>query len=214
MFKKRTTGNLLAMSAVIVCVCFAMLLGTTFAWFTSTAETKVNAIVTGDLEVTITKPNGDAIDQTTGGLGFIMADGSEIQGQIYWEPGAAFLTAPFVVKNVGNYDVKYKMEFVSDTAAAAGTSTINLYSVLSFKLYKYDTTGNGQHTLISDTEFDLASGGISDQYVLEITMDENATSDYEKLTLNDLTIVVSATQKAAETDSYDNTYDQNATYGN
>ena len=61
MFKIKNTGRAIGISAIIVCICFAMLLGTTFAWFTDNASTKVNTINTGSFDINILDANGTTL---------------------------------------------------------------------------------------------------------------------------------------------------------
>ena len=49
--KKSTTRRALFMSFVSMFLCFTMLLGTTYAWFTDSVESGVNQIVAGNLDV-------------------------------------------------------------------------------------------------------------------------------------------------------------------
>lgn len=44
----KSTKRALLVSALSLVVCLAMLVGTTFAWFTDTATTGVNKIVSGN----------------------------------------------------------------------------------------------------------------------------------------------------------------------
>ena len=44
MTNKKSTKRALVSSILVFCVCVAMLIGTTFAWFTDTASTGVNKI--------------------------------------------------------------------------------------------------------------------------------------------------------------------------
>ena len=58
---KSTTSTkkalLLAILSTLLCV--SMLIGTTFAWFTDTASTAVNKIVSGELDVSLEMRDGD-----------------------------------------------------------------------------------------------------------------------------------------------------------
>ena len=54
----KNTKRALVSSALAMLVCVAMLVGTTFAWFTDTASTSVNKIQSGKLDV-------DIVDATT-----------------------------------------------------------------------------------------------------------------------------------------------------
>ena len=49
-------------SAFSLIICVAMLIGTTFAWFTDTASTAVNKIQAGNLKVDIVDQNGNSLN--------------------------------------------------------------------------------------------------------------------------------------------------------
>ena len=51
--KKNTTKRALWMSVLSLFLCFSMLVGTTFAWFTDEVKTNVNKIVAGNLDVNL-----------------------------------------------------------------------------------------------------------------------------------------------------------------
>ena len=51
MTKKKQTKRALLSSIVSLILCFTMLLGTTFAWFTDTASTGRNVIKSGNLDI-------------------------------------------------------------------------------------------------------------------------------------------------------------------
>ena len=51
MNNKKTTKRALLSSVMAIVLCLAMLIGTTFAWFTDSASTAVNKIQAGNLKV-------------------------------------------------------------------------------------------------------------------------------------------------------------------
>ena len=53
MTNAKSTKNALLMSAVALLLCFAMLLGTTFAWFTDSAASASNVITSGNLDIVV-----------------------------------------------------------------------------------------------------------------------------------------------------------------
>ncbi len=58
--KTKSKKTALLMSFTSLLLCFAMLAGSTFAWFTDTASTGVNKIVAGNLKVGFQYWNGTA----------------------------------------------------------------------------------------------------------------------------------------------------------
>ena len=53
MTSSNSTKRALITSALAILMCAAMLIGTTFAWFTDTASTGVNKIQAGNLDITV-----------------------------------------------------------------------------------------------------------------------------------------------------------------
>ena len=93
MNNKKTTKRALLSSVMAIVLCLAMLIGTTFAWFTDSASTAVNKIQAGNLEIELQMKNNDgewvnAEGKTLPVLveGKIPAKGT----QILWEPGCTY----------------------------------------------------------------------------------------------------------------------------
>ena len=57
----KSTKRALLGSVMAMVLCLAMLVGSTFAWFTDTASTGVNKIQAGNLDIEIQDENGNAI---------------------------------------------------------------------------------------------------------------------------------------------------------
>ena len=93
---QKSTKRAFGCSVVAVAICVAMLIGTTFAWFTSTASTAVNKIEAGTLAVDIQDENGNSLNEKT--LQWQKAAGHENEA-VLWEPGAEYKLTPFKVQN-------------------------------------------------------------------------------------------------------------------
>ena len=104
--KKRTTKHALLTSVMSLILCFAMLLGTTFAWFTDTASTAVNRIQAGNLDVQLLGADGNSLEGQT--LSWQKAAGHENES-LLWEPGCTYNLTPFKIKNNGNLALKYQI---------------------------------------------------------------------------------------------------------
>ena len=61
----KNTKRALLTSVLAMAVCLAMLVGSTFAWFTDTATTGVNKIVSGNLKVDIVSKEGTSLQGKT-----------------------------------------------------------------------------------------------------------------------------------------------------
>ena len=199
----KTTKRALLSSTLAILMCVAMLIGTTFAWFTDTASTGVNKIVSGNLHVEIQDKEGTEIDT----LKWVDKDGNDIANQegILWEPGCTYLLTPFQIVNTGNLSLKYKIVITG----LDGDSP--LLDVIKFT---YKTA--------SDEEFDMSAeghltakgtpGASTGMITVSAHMDELANNDYMDKTLTGIKFTVYATQDTVENDSFNNQYDKDAEY--
>ena len=64
MKKGRGTKRALAMSVLAMVLCIAMLIGTTFAWFTDSVTSANNRIVAGNLDVELYYQNDETTEWT------------------------------------------------------------------------------------------------------------------------------------------------------
>lgn len=96
-------------SIVAIVLCFCMLLGTTFAWFTDAVNSVENKITAGNLDVELYHMNPalagkDPEEVKTGTALFVDEEGKEI----LWEPGVV-AWENFIVKNEGTLALKYEL---------------------------------------------------------------------------------------------------------
>ena len=215
MNNKKTTKRALLSSVMAIVLCLAMLIGTTFAWFTDTASTGVNKIVSGNLKVDIIGANSDSHIEK---LDFTKATGAEGEN-LLWEPGCRYLTEGFRIANNGNLALKWKAEINKDniTDGKVEGSTIakdgkSLLDVIDFYVVT-STDENADAVAIENFTGNLAKGAKSGVYYIKGVMKTTAGNDYQDLTLDGITITVYATQDTVESDSYDNQYDKYAQYG-
>ena len=138
MTSSKSTKRALISSALAILMCAAMLIGTTFAWFTDTASTGVNKIQAGNLDIEVeyrTSSDEDwkTLDNATDLFG---AEGT------LFEPGHTRVVE-LRITNAGNLALKYKigMNVVSETA---GTNKAgNPYKLSDY--LKVATTGIQQY---------------------------------------------------------------------
>ena len=202
MSTKRATKRALLTSILAICLCLVMLVGSTFAWFTDTASTGVNKIVSGNLHVEIQDKEGNPVST----LKWVKEDGSALdQDAILWEPGCRYILEPFKIVNTGNLALKYKLVI----AGLDGDS--ELLKVITFTYTanneEYDITQEG-HLTPAGTD-----GASSDPITVSAVMDTAAGNEYMDKELKGVTISVYATQYTFESDSYDDQYDKGAEYG-
>lgn len=198
MTKNQSTKRAFCSSVAAVVICVAMLIGTTFAWFTSTASTGVNKIESGTLKVDIVDAAGESIQNKT--MSFVNKNES---ANILWEPGATFHTPVFQIKSLGNLALKYKL------ILNGVTGTNKLLEVLKFSVVK----PTGEAIDLNSFEGHLTKETpLSEEFYIQGTMDPAAGNEYQGLELNGLGITVVATQDTVETDSNNNRYDEAAAY--
>lgn len=101
MTNAKTTRKALVSSMVALLICFAMLLGTTFAWFTDSVSSTNNIIKSGNLDVEVYY--GDPAEKNS-----IKDVNTLFNGVTLWEPGAVAYEN-LTVKNVGSLAFTYAL---------------------------------------------------------------------------------------------------------
>lgn len=230
MTKSKHTVRALTVSVLSMILCVAMLIGSTFAWFTDSVTSGQNKIVAGNLDVELYHSNGAATDEKVGADTnlFVNNDGSAVQ----WEPGV-MVYENFTVRNVGSLALKYRLTMnVGDFNTVDGGKSLKdvLKVAILDGAFSGDRTDAEALTFNSTVADFVRSGNLtatgdtsSDTYAVVIywepTADDNAynlsngktSSDGSPLFI-DLGIDLSATQDTVESDSFDNQYDKYATY--
>ena len=228
---KQATKHALWASVTAIALCMAMLVGTTFAWFTDTASTAVNKIQTGNLDVELEYSNDF-------GTWSKVTDTTKLfQDSTVWEPGRTEI-AYLRVKNAGTLALKYTLGLYN-IYESRGKNVAGDYYYLSnyVKLGAVEATkafadrAEAIAAVSADAKLidSLRNASIDDGTTLEASSD--ATKTYAlvlymptdvgneanpknadpywaaKLSFG---IRVSATQAMYESDSYDNKYDEKA----
>ncbi len=215
MTNKHSTKKALIASALSLVICFTMLLGTTFAWFTDTVTSTGNIIKSGKLDVAM-----EWKDATATGAQQTYKDASE--GAIFnydlWEPG--YVEAKNVkIANVGTLALKYQLAIVATGAVSKLADVIDVYyaegeytladrsmteldylGTLTEVLAGVDTSANGD---LKATESDIVT--------IAFKMQEDAGNEYQNLSIGtDFAVKCLATQLTFEEDSFDDQYDADA----
>lgn len=191
----------LFVSAIALTLTAALLIGSTFAWFTSTAQTSVSDIQAGKLEVQIVDANN--ADTKLDTLSWQKSADAAQNEAVLWEPNVTYKTQPFKVKSAGNLALKYKLALSSPTGDSVLLNNIEFSIVDENNTAVSIDTFEGQLTNTED---------LSGTFVLQGHMKKEATNDCQGKTLNNINITVTATQDTVENDSFDNTYDEDAEY--
>ncbi len=239
MANSKATKKALFMSMLSLLLCFTMLMGATFAWFTDTVTSKGNRIVAGKLKVDLVmdKPdvNGDYDGNyeiiSDGTSGDIFSDANGGQG-FNWEPGKTEIVY-LGVQNNGSLALKYNiilnvidegligsLEYAiidGATAEAVKNAGGNSWEAVKAKattpvdLIKAGQTIAAQNGVLDEIAFDPTKLGETNYFALAVHMKEDAGNEYqEKGVKIDVTVV--ATQVEAEIDSFDDTYDAEAKF--
>ena len=209
---QKATKRALLTSIMALVMCVVMLVGTTFAWFTDTASTGVNKIVSGNLKVDIIGENSDSHIET---LNFTKAGtvvGTDAAAAILWEPGCRYVTEGFRIANKGNLALKWKAQ-VNKGTTAANEGNFDLLDVIDFYLVTKAADGTKTETALDEFTGNLKKTETSDVYYIKGVMKTTAGNDYQGLMLDGITITVYATQDTVENDSFNNQYDKYAQYG-
>ena len=206
MNNKKTTKRALLSSVMAIVLCLAMLIGTTFAWFTDTASTAVNKIQAGNLEIELQMKdnNGNWVNAEGKTLPFLVEGKIPAKGtQILWEPGCTYYVPEVRVVNKGNLAVKF--EYVNELLGVTG----KLAEVLE-PVFKTPVDANGEEVNI-EPEI-LKPGEASPAWSFGYHMLETAGNEYQNATATGMCLTVVATQATYENDSFNNQYDKDATY--
>ncbi len=218
--KLKSKKSALLLSFTSLLLCFAMLAGSTFAWFTDTATTGVNKIVSGKLKVDIVaaeKDSNDKYPSLTGTGKELKFQNNANSNDILWEPGVTFLTQGFKIKNDGNLALKWKMTVNKDNITNGKASDdakdgMSLLDVIDFSVVTSQAK-DAEAVAIEDFVGHLLKETASTEtYYIKAHMQETAGNDYQNLTLDGITITVYATQDTVENDSFNNQYDKFAEY--
>ena len=229
--KLKSKKSALLLSFTSLLLCFAMLAGSTFAWFTDTATTGVNKIVAGNLDVELLMYNGTEYANISKNPAPIFGSENSTVAQdnnldTLWEPSKTQV-AYLAIKNEGNLDLKYQVA-LNVTNPADGK---DLYQVMQYAIAP-DVKGtdptlpewregnsvtpgtqivSGTNTTDADPAGVKLPHGETHYFALLVHMDENAGNKYQNGKVEfDLTVY--ATQLNSENDSFGPDYDKNAPF--
>ena len=212
----KTTKRALFSSLMALVLCFAMLLGTTFAWFTDSVTVDGNVIKSGTLDVNMEWANGK---EDPNAATWVDATEGPIFNNDLWEPG--YTEARHIkVTNDGTLALNWKLAIVANGTVSMLGDVIDVYY--------YDFNGRGVAKQVNDrdvsgleyvgtlTEWlssDIVSGtlqaGKDYSMTIVLKMREEAGNEYQDLSIGtNFSVKLIATQLMSESDSFDNTYDE------
>ena len=223
---KRTKRALIA-SVLALVVCAAMLIGTTFAWFTDSVTSGRNTIVAGNLDVEL--EYATATEGTLGGWTSVN-DATDLFGDGLWEPGYAQVVY-LRVRNAGTLALRYQlsMNILSETAGVnVNGQTFNLSDYLQYGAVLNQnvpfanrdaamdavTSPVALSTPYASGEMHLAANAEPQYLALVVYMPKTVGNEAnyrgDVVPTIELGVNLLATQDTVEEDSFDNLYDQDA----
>ena len=228
MISNKSTKRALLTSALAILMCVAMLISTTFAWFTDTASTGVNKIQAGNLDVELAYSKDftewKKVDDTT----------KVFEDSTLWEPGRTEVVY-LRVTNAGTLALKYTLGIYNLYNSTGKNVLGNKYSLSDYvKLGVAEANAAyadraAAISAVQDSAKTLNS--IGDTGVVGTNFAPKATKIYAMVLYmptevgneanpknNDpywaakvsFGISVNATQEMSESDSFGNTYDKDA----
>ena len=228
MTNSKSTKRALIFSTLAILMCAAMLIGTTFAWFTDTASTAVNKIQAGNLNIEL-EYSKDFIEWKK------VNDTTKVfEDSTLWEPGRTEVVY-LRVKNAGTLALKYTLGIYNLYNSTGKNVLGNKYSLSDYvKLgaAEADAAYADRAAAISAVQDSAKTlNSIGDTGVVGADLATNTSKVYAMVLYmptevgneanpknNDpywaakvsFGISVSATQAMSESDSFDNTYDKDA----
>ena len=225
----KTTKKALLLSALSILLCLAMLVGTTFAWFTDSVTSGRNTVKAGNLDVVLEYWNGTAYDT-------VDEDTKFFNDAALWEPGHTEV-AYLKISNAGTLALKYQLA-VNVFDEVEGTNVageqFKLSDHLVFKVVNDKAINSAADLYTSETaiaaagdvkglaaynsgEKALKNTGDADYVALIIYMPTSVGNEanYKTGTVAPsvtLGVNLAATQEVKESDFFGNTYDKDATY--
>ncbi len=228
MTKEKSLKRAWMSAALSVLLCVAMLIGTTFAWFTDTASTAVNKIQAGNLDVQLEYSKDftewKKVNDTT----------KVFENSTLWEPGRTEVVY-LRVTNAGTLALKYTLgiyNLYNSTGKNVLGNKYRLSDYVKLGVAEADAAYADRAAAISAVQDSAKTlNSIGDTGVVGADLATNTTKVYAMVLYmptevgneanpknNDpywaakvsFGISVSATQAMSESDSFDNTYDEDA----
>ena len=228
MTNMKSTKRALLSSALALFLCFAMLLGTTFAWFTDSVTSANNIITAGNLDIKLYHTDDNATDVEVDSSTKLFDDVA------LWEPGAVVYET-FDVVNEGTLALKYQFS-VNVANATKNANGGTLADVLKVGVIANGATSTTREAMLDEvaTWTSLASFTLTgeleakqesateyptDTYTVVIywqpsDVDNNYNMNNGEDALKiDIGVTLLATQLTSEVDGFNNNqYDKDALY--
>ena len=233
---KTNSKKALLSSAFALVLSVAMLIGTTFAWFTDTASTAVNKIQSGNLKVGFQYWNGEKYVDAK--------DATLFSEETLWEPGHTEVVYLKVI-NQGNLALKYRLNTINtfeyqyaknsdgnqillskylkigiadgkNAAEGVYATREEAIAAAADNLVSYDSCTKDNTLLPATTDSESADYFAFVVYMPtdvgnEANWDKNVRGSYGAPWIR-FNLALNATQASYENDSFDNKYDEGVPY--
>lgn len=228
MTNTKSTKRALLASVMAMLLCFTMLLGTTFAWFTDSVTVSGNKIQAGTLDIALYEVEPNPLFFINGGdpvnvIGEITNDSDPLFAEdIRWEPGYTAISNLKLVNN-GNLALKWQVTIHPTTEIGELAKVIDVYATEALiagrtsvkedmkigtlaDVMKGTVLLDGTMLPNDDSNYDSLF------FSIVLKMQESADNEYQGKTAGAFDIRILATQNTYESDSFNNTYDKDSTY--
>lgn len=220
MTNAKHTKKALFASVMSMLLCCAMLIGTTFAWFTDSASSGENRLQAGKLDIDLLMATENGYESISEGTGNLFK-------ATKWEPGKTEVVY-LAVKNNGDLAAMFDCDVVPSAVEGVknlgdvlqcavladreiGQSVGGSWTELTYGL----TVGqnlflrlNAARTAVRDT---VVLPGEVKYFAVAVHMNETADNNYMEAAV-DIDVRVNATQAQHETDAFGTEYDKNAQF--
>ncbi|MBQ8424777.1 MAG: hypothetical protein IJX17_01995 [Clostridia bacterium] len=187
MTNAKSLKKALLASVMSFVVCFTMLVGTTFAWFTDSVTNNVNKIVSGNLDVELHHTKNYNDDST---IYEVVESDTELYDELVWVHGLdsqtvtawqpnAMSTEGFKIENKGTLPLKYKfsLNFENATKTSAGKTLADIL-VMSVEDVNGEVSGLVGDTVLKNFVFEgtLDAGEVY-EFTTNITWTQSANDN-------------------------------------
>lgn len=159
----KSTKRALISSVLALALCFAMLLGTTFAWFTDSATSQGNTVKTGKFDIQLLQYDdaGNAVEITE-------STAPIFDETTIWAPDT-MVVKYFTIKNTGTISLKFKI------ALDVYGVTKGLNEVMEYAIVKDATLANPVTTFENGTDVAV---GTNVTAFNDVVLEKDATFDF------------------------------------
>lgn len=225
----KTTKRALLSSMMALFLCFTMLIGTTYAWFTDEVTSANNIIQTGNLDIEFYWAQGE---KDPASAAWTNAAEGPIFEYANWEPGYA-VARHLKVTNAGTLAFNYQMRIVANGVVSDLANVIDVYvfdgneAIDRYDLKGATPVGTLMQVLLAsggdanveegvdlnDVLFNPANRGSLekgevDYHTIVFAMQEDAGNEYQNMDLGcTFSVEMIAAQKSFENDSFGPDYD-------